>query len=133
MFEVLLANLAKLKTMMQGKVAVVCLAGDTWVHSDEDIPVGMLDIGLPSGKTLFQLQAERLRRIQAMAQRMQEGSCKTRSAAAIIEGAKYLSEYAKKKVGEDVLFLLVNFILKAWQSLLGASLKQAIQAAQLSV
>lgn len=64
---------------LQGKVAVVCLAGDMWVHSDEDFPVGMLDIGLPSHKTLFQLQAERLRRIQAMAQRMQEGTHKTRS------------------------------------------------------
>ena len=66
--------------IVQGKVAVVCLAGDSWIHSDEDIPVGMLDIGLPSGKSLFQLHAERLRRIQAMAQRMQEGIRKTRYA-----------------------------------------------------
>ncbi len=75
---------------MQGKVAVVCLAGDVWLHSKEEFPVGMLDIGLPSGKTLFQLQAERLRRIQAMAQRMQEGRTKTRSAA---QSAKYGLEF----------------------------------------
>ena len=69
------------KTIVQGKVAVVCLAGNSWLHAEEEIPVGMIDIGLPSGKTLFQLQAERLRRIQAMAQRMQEGSRKTRYAS----------------------------------------------------
>lgn len=56
---------------LQGKVAIVCLATEQWLHDKEEYPIGMLDIGLPSHKTLFQLHAERLRRIQAMAERTQ--------------------------------------------------------------
>ena len=55
---------------MQGKVATVSLAGEFSCQSGYDIPVGMLDIDLPSRKTLFQLHAERLRRVQAMASRI---------------------------------------------------------------
>ena len=63
-------------SFVQGKVAAVCLAGEAWVQSDEQFPIGQLDIGLPSHKSLFQLQAERLGRVQTMAEHLQADTSK---------------------------------------------------------
>lgn len=52
----------------QGKVAVICLAGDVCVQDRKRLPVGMLDIGLPNHKTPLQLQVERLKLVEGMAE-----------------------------------------------------------------
>ena len=61
----------------EGKAAVIMLAGGLGSRLGFERPEGMYKIGLPSGKTIFQLQVERFFKAQLLAHELEADTVET--------------------------------------------------------
>lgn len=105
-----------LEAIASSHVAVLLLAGGQGTRLGVPYPKGMCPIGLPSGKTLFQLQAERIRSITRLGKKETGTTGRVcwyimTSQATHNATAKYLEEHKYFGLNEDDVILFQQGLL----------------------
>ena len=61
-----------MQAIREGKVGIILMAGGQGTRLGSAAPKGCYDIGLPSGKTLFRMQGERIKKLDEIARQGQD-------------------------------------------------------------
>lgn len=96
-----------LDAIANNQIAAILLAGGQGTRLGFNLPKGEYNIGLPSGKTLFQLQAERLIKLQELAAK----HAGKKASDVVIPWYIMTSPMTDKDTREYILFFIIYIII----------------------
>lgn len=98
-----------LDAIAQGHVGVLLMAGGQGTRLGSSAPKGCYDIGLPSHKSLFQIQAERILRLQTLAAKHAAGSASSSTSSSAVVIPWYIMTSGPTRKDTEAFFAQNNY------------------------